>query len=65
MGPLPFVIGAWIIGRILENMNGPRIETAVRENLQFYGVRLDLWERWEETFILSKIGPSEKVERNG
>jgi len=57
---LPFVIGAKIIRRILENMNRPRIEAAVRENLQPYRGGLDLWERWEETFILSKIGPRKK-----
>jgi hypothetical protein len=56
----PFVIGTWIIRRILENMSGPRIEAAVGEDLQTYSRRFDLWERWEETIALAKIRPRQR-----
>jgi len=58
---LPFVIGTWVIRRILENMTGPRIEAAMGENLQPYSRRFDLWERWKETFALAKIGPKTRA----
>ena len=54
---LPFVIGAWVTKRILENMPGPRIEAAVGKDLQSYSRRFDLWERREETVALAKIRP--------
>ena len=57
---LPFVIGTWIIRRILENMSGPRIEATVGKDLQTYSRRFDLWERWEETIALAKIRPRQQ-----